>query len=389
MYPTTKVSGAVPTPGVQTPTAATRPNPAHVELIRSADVLSRAAESRPGGYVQGAELVDMANNIHGQYPRDIQHAARVFLANSNGVYRAREAIRRRNANPHSACAGGRAYDFQDLQSICDYMQQHQHDQQGQKDQEQRGQHGGYRPFAHGMEAGMAGLAVHGLMAQLVAAIQHVMLEMTNLRRQHMSLERLMHMGHRGNPGAQYLLNQPDMLLDLVNREVSRNMAITFDRLQRMGLDAGMQQNGAGMTNSYPHASFGGAPDFSGFPDISPPASPAPDFDPAADVRKQDTTRQHQLARETQARQDERQRLIRNDAVRNTQLRATHHRADALVQQRRIGDDVAADGRVADDIAARQRQAAEIRADEIKAEQIRADEMRADEIRADQIRADQA
>ena len=386
MYPTTQVSGTAPTFGARTPVAATQPNPAHVELIRSADVLSQVAESRPGGYVQGAELVDMANNSQGQYRRDIQHAARVFLANSNGVYRAREAIRRRNANPHSACAGGRAYDFQDLQSICDYMQQHPHDQQGQQD---HGQHGGHRPFAPGMEAGMAGLAVHGLMAQVASAIQQVMLEMTNLRRQHMSLERLMHMGHRGNPGAQYLLGQPDMLLDLVNREVSRNMAITFDRLQRMGLDAGMQQHGAGMADFYPHASFGGAPDFSGFPDISPPTSPAPDFDPAADVRKQDMARQHQLTRETQMRQDERQRLIRNDVVRNTQLRATQHQADGLVQQRRITDDVAADRRVADDIAARQRQAAEIRADEIKAEQIRQDEIRQDEIRADQIRADQA
>lgn len=406
MFQATQLSGTAPTFGVQPPLAAAQPNQAsqaNVELIRSADVLSRVAESRPHGFVQGAELVEMANNGQGQYHRDIQHAARVFLANNSGVYRAREAIRRRHANPHSACGGGRAYDFQDLQSISDYMQQHRHDQQGQQEQQgQQGQqnhgHGAYS-FGAGMDANMAGHVPHGLFEQLAAAIQHLTAAMTSIRRRHMSLERLMHMGHHGNPGAQYMLNQPDVLSRLIDREVHRNMAITFERLQQIGIAADAQGNitslggldaaagfgghgggtagqwaSPGFQNGAASPGFSSTPDFSSFQDISNPASPnlptspPPNFYAAADDQRRQDVMHQQQARDFQLRQDERQRVIRNDAIRNTNLQARQHRIDSEVRQQRIADDVAADRRVADDIAAQQRLADEIRADQIRADQ---------------------
>jgi len=330
---------------------------AHAELIRSVDILSGVAGSRPGGVIQGAELVSMACNDDGRYSSQVQHAARVFLSNGGWVGRARDAVRRRGNNPHSASAGGRAYDFHDLRSMYEYMQQHPQESHGNQEE----QHGGGYAFIPTMNVGQSAEPDSGaLLAQMMVAIQHLLAEMRDLRRQHMSLQRLMSMGERGNPGAQYLLEQPDMLSGLLNNMVRRNMAINIRQLETMGVGIGSQAHFNDLQQNIGGGAFaGGFPssDTAGFSaaGVSRNWSPEPGpVHPAA----QDTHRAQQLHRDVfrgqalQRNHDTKESTqaasLRDDTLRREDVRAAQARADVVGQQRREDDDEAERRRHAND-----------------------------------------
>ncbi|MCZ2495920.1 hypothetical protein GN316_04050 [Xylophilus sp. Kf1] len=419
--PTASVFRAAPVAGISGPLTRSGPPAGPAELIHSADVLSRVAESRPGGLVQGAELVDMAHNSQGQYRQDIQQAARVFLANGSGVHRAREAIRRRCANPHSACAGGRAYDFQDLQAMCHYLQQHPHGQQGDDDGQRRGAGPAFMP---GLDAAHSGQAHQGWLSQMMAAVQQLAQEMQRMQRRHMSLERLMSMGHHGHPGAGFALGQPNLLAAIFNQHVHRNLAISLERLQQVGGVVDAHGNITSMGSGGPEI-FEGPADLSagrwwepGTPAVQPvpashsmpsaawplgsqagfePAAPfgsapaSPAMSPASptttttitppqtgattagdDQRRQDVLQQ-QVRRE-QVLQQERLRIERenrlriqaeavaDDLRRNADIQAAQWRQDDIGRQQQMADDLAGQQRLADDIRADDIRAADLRAD---------------------------
>lgn len=350
MYPS-RVSGFVPASVGQAASAASIPDRHVAELRQSIALLALAADSWPGRYLRNADFIDMAENRYGRYTHDLQHAARVFLANAAVVARARHALRQRSLHSHSACSGGRAYDFQDLRSIHDYLARHPHGG-GQ------GEHRQHRPpprqhaFCPGGQAGAAGSMFPGLDEEFFGSLQLLIDEMRRQRRPRMSLERLISMGLDGVPGARDLCCNPDALAVIFDREVHRHVAIAVEHLERL---FGTQRHaGQGF------ASYDGYPDilagqpWNARPGVWTPTPATGLFDDTGGTTSDDSANQRRNEAEFQRQQIRHNNIDRDarrhaDILRQEYRLAEHDRHAAEEQERRVQEQQRIDDAVIRDL----------------------------------------
>ena len=296
------------------------------DLAQSADILSHLADSRPGGYIHPGELLDMAANRHGQFRREQQTAARIFLLNPRAVNRAREQTRRPGANAHSCAGAGRAYDYYDLQSMCRYMLQ---DSSGSPSD----------GMAHATPSQWQ--APHACRLSLRGAVHDLIGHLTGRGRHHMSFERLMAMQHHGHGGAGLLLGNIAVLDAMIDRMVFRNLAISLDRLRHLGTWMDSQPadhfyfDPATMATTVTPATINpvitGAPASTSVPD--PVAATADVYAQASqqnDVRRQQDRQQEDIRRQQDRARIARQQQDRETAVRRQQL---HQDDEVQVQER--------------------------------------------------------
>ena len=358
------------------------------DLAQSADILSHLAESRPGGYIHPGELLDMAANRHGQFRREQQTAARIFLLSPRAVNRAREQARRPGANAHSCAGAGRAYDYYDLQSMCRYMQQ---DSGGSPSD----------GMAHGLPAQWQ--AHHAYRLSLRGAVHELIGHLLGRGRHHMSFERLIAMQHHGHSGAGLMLGNIAMLDAVIDRMVFRNLAISLDRLRHVGSWMDSQPpdhfhfDPAAMAATVPSATTTPVASVAPVAPVVPGAqlhTAAPDTSATTAVYAQ-ATRQDDLRRQQDRQRDDirrqqdgaaavRQQQERENVVRYQQRR---HIEDVQVQerlritrdhvQRDITVDRQDDARHQLDIARQRRRQDELNTDRIAADRLEADRLEDD------------
>ena len=288
------------------------------DLSHSADLLSQLADIRPGGYLASGELLDMAANRHGQFRRDQQIAARIFLSNPRAVTRARDQARRPGANAHSCAGAGRAYDYCDLQSMSRYLLDDQ---------------GGSHSDGMAFHQPPRWQSPHAERLSFRGAVHELIDHMASRGRRHMSFERLLAMHHRGHAGAGLLLGDIAMLDAVIDRMVFRNLAISMERLRTVG--AWMDAQPADHFHFDPAAMAATvAPAWQAaarpYPPPAGPAAPASDPRAATDQFAQ-ASRLEDARREQDRLQALRRQQQRDVAVRQQQQR----QADEIQVQERL------------------------------------------------------
>jgi hypothetical protein len=331
-----------PSPAGFSTTATTHAGAHHAgifrDLARSAEILSQLADSRPGGYIQSGELLDMAANRHDQFRRDQQTAARIFLFNPRAVNRAREHARRPGANAHSCSGAGRAYDYYDLQSMCRYML---NDTGGSASDGM-----GHDPQAHWQAPYAYRLSLRGAIHDLIG-------HLLGRGRYHMSLERLMAMQHHGHGGAGLLLGNIAMLDAMIDRMVFRNLAISLENLRNVGtwmdaqpadhfyfdpaaMAATVHPAGPGFAGQPAAATPYQAPVLPATPLPDPQNGTVPNAQYAQSTQQNDYRRQQDRQHDDNRRQQDRLGAVRQQQEReNAARQQQQHKVDDFQVQERI------------------------------------------------------